>query len=158
MTRRVAYLSGSIAGLTYEAATEQRAKATELFRACGWDVLDPMRGKEILSSLKTIDESRSLELLGGLTPQAIVQRDFDDLRRADVMLVLSGEMASWGTAFEWAVAHFMLHKPIVVVVPQGAKTRDHPWCKSMAAKFAETVEEAVDFINTWFDRGYGLDG
>lgn len=142
--RRVIYLSGTIANLTYEEATSARNQTKELLAARGWDVLDPMRGKEILSTMKVIDEDQAKELLGGVTDAAIVQRDFDDVRRADAIIVLSGDKPSWGTAFEWSMAHFLFQKPVVVVCAANSTTRAHPWCKSMASYFAETVEEAVD--------------
>ncbi|KKT77678.1 MAG: hypothetical protein UW73_C0014G0001, partial [Microgenomates group bacterium GW2011_GWB1_44_8] len=49
--RRVVYLSGGIANLSYEEATTARNEIKEKLAARGWDSLDPMRGKEILSSL-----------------------------------------------------------------------------------------------------------
>lgn len=155
--RRVIYLSGTIANLTYDEATAKRNETTRRLTEKGWDVLDPMRGKEILSTLAIIDETKSKELLGGVTDAAIVQRDYDDVRRADAIIVLSGDKPSWGTAFEWAMAHFLFQKPVVVVASKDSPTRDHPWCKSMSSYFAETVEEAVEFIDRWLDRGYKLD-
>ncbi len=158
--RRVVYLSGRIANCTYEEATEARVRARDELARRGWDSLDPMRGKEILSSLATIDEEKASELLG-VTPTAIIQRDFDDVRRADALIVLSGDQPSWGTAYEWAIAHFLMHKPVVVVAPTsttgGRETRAHPWCKQMSSYFAETVDEAIEFLDRWFDRGYTLD-
>lgn len=155
--RRVIYLSGRIAGLTYDAAVAKRDEATKALNARNWDVLDPMRGKEILSTLAVIDEVESKKLLGEATDAAIVQRDFDDVRRADAIIVLSGDEPSWGTAFEWSLAYFHFQKPVVVVCSKDSPTRTHPWCLSMASAFFETVEEAILFIDTWLDRGYQLE-
>lgn len=154
--RRVVYLSGGIANLSYAEATIARNEAKLRLAARGWDSLDPMRGKEILSSLGTMDEKKATDLLG-VTPAAIIQRDFDDVRRADALLVLSGDRPSWGTAFEWAIAEFLYKKPVIVICAKDSTTRDHPWCKQMASYFAETVEEAIEFLDKWFDRGYVLD-
>ncbi len=153
--RRVVYLGGRIANLTYEEATAARNEIKQKLAALGWDTLDPMRGKEILSSLSTMDEKKATELLG-VTSTAIRQRDEDDVHRADVLLVLSGNTPSWGTAFEWEMAYGM-KKPIVVICGKDSPTRDHPWCKIMTSYFAETSDEAVEFINKWLDRGYLLD-
>lgn len=153
--RRVVYLSGGIANLSYEEATAARNESKAKLAERGWDSLDPMRGKEILSSLATMDEKKASDMLG-VTPTAILQRDYDDVRRADALLVLSGDRASWGTAFEWAIAHFELRKPVVVVCAKDSPTRDHPWCKQMTSYFAETVDEAIEFLDKWFDRGYSL--
>ena len=156
MARRVVYLSGRIGGLTYEEASASRNEAARLLHAAGWDTLDPMRGYEILSTLdeKPIKDDDTKRLLG-VTDQAILQRDEDDVRRSDVILIFSGDTPTWGTAFEWQMA-YTLKKPIVVIASKDAVSRGHPWCRSMASYFAETVEEAVQFITEWLDRGYSL--
>ena len=153
--RKVCYLGGTIANLSYKDATEHRNKIKAYLAERGWDSLDPMRGKEILSSVSIIEERDAVRLLG-VTDAAIIERDYDDLRRADVLIVLSGDKASWGTAFEWSIAHFQMHKPVVVVCAEDAPIRDHPWCKLMCSGFFSTMEAAVDFIDTWLDRGYTL--
>lgn len=153
--RRIVYLSGSIGGLTYDEAASPRDYATKLFVARGWDVLDPMRGYKILSTLERMDEGEEVQRLLGVTDTAITQRDRDDIKRSDVLLVFSGDRATWGTAFEWEMA-FNLSKPIVVICTPDSQTRKHPWCRTMCSYFAETVDEAVEFIDRWLDRGYQL--
>jgi len=156
MTRRVIYLAGMIGGLSYEEASVNRKQATNLLLERGWDVLDPMRGYEILSTLAVIEEGDKVKsLLGGVTDTAILQRDRDDIRRADLILIESGNKASWGTAFEFEFA-YSLGKPIVVICDKDSPTRNHPWCRTMSSYFAETVDEAVEFIDRWYDRGYQL--
>lgn len=152
--RRCVYLAGAIAGRTWEEASRDRDLAKRLLTAAGWDVLDPLRGKEILTTMDTIDERRAAELLG-VTPEAIVSRDRDDIRRADVVLILSGDTPSYGTLFEWEFAH-SLGKPVVVVA-SSPEVRSHPWCRTMASYFASTVEDGVRFIIEWLERGYALD-
>ena len=155
MARRIVYLSGSIGGLTYDEAANPRNKAAKLLNAIGWDTLDPMRGYQILSTLDVIKEGEQVQAMLGVTDAAIIQRDTDDVRRSDVLLVFSGDKASWGTGFEWQMA-YDLKKPIVVICSKDSPTRQHPWCRTMASYFAETIEEAVEFIDKWLDRGYQL--
>ena len=155
MARRIVYLSGSIGGLSYDEAANPRNKAAKLLNAIGWDTLDPMRGYQILSTLDVIKEGEQVQNMLGVTDAAIIQRDTDDVRRSDVLLVFSGNDASWGTAFEWQMA-YDLKKPIVVICDKDSPTRLHPWCRTMASYFAETIEEAVEFIDKWLDRGYQL--
>lgn len=154
--RRVVYLSGTIGGLTYEQATKDRNLATQLLLFADWDILDPMRGYDILSTVEVIEEGDGAKRLLGITDEAICQRDRDDIRRCDVLLVLTGDAPTWGTAFEIEFAH-SLGKPIVFVASATAKSRSHPWCRSMTSYFAETVEEAVEFIVRWYDREYKLE-
>lgn len=155
MARRVVYLAGSIGGLNYEQASAPRDAATNRLLKLGWDVLDPLRGYEILSTLETIEEGELVQGMLGVTDTAITQRDRDDIRRSDVLMILSGNKATWGTGFEWEFA-FNLGKPVVVVCEEDSKTRIHPWCRTMCSGFFTTVEEAVDFLDKWLDRGYQL--
>lgn len=153
--RRIVYLSGAIGGLTYSQAAGPRDLAAKLLNDIGWDTLDPMRGYDILSTLDVIEEGDGAKKLLGVTDAAILQRDTDDVRRSDVVLIFSGDKPSWGTAFEWQMA-YDLKKPIVVIASPTAAARSHPWCLSMASYFAETIEEAVEFIHRWLDRGYQI--
>jgi len=154
--RRAVYLSGTIGGLSYDEAASPRDYATNLLLKNGWDVLSPMRGYEILSTLETIEEGDVVQKLLGVTDLAITQRDRDDIRRSDVLLVFSGDQSSWGTSFEWEFAATALGKPVVVICSKDSPTRLHPWCRTMCSYFAETIDEAVDFIVRWLDRGYQL--
>ncbi len=156
MTRRVVYLSGRIEGLSYEDATADRNKAKDILSRYAWDVLDPMRNKESLKGQGEInDKLRSLD--PSLTDAAIIFRDLDDIRRADVVIVLSGSHASWGTAMEWSYAAITLGKPVVVVDSEGTG-RKSPWCRHHAVYFADSLDEAVIWIIRYLDRGYQLEG
>ena len=157
MARRTVYLAGTIGGLSYKEAASPRDLAASLLLRRGWDVLDPMRGYQILSTLETIEEGEQVQALLGVTDTAITQRDRDDIRRSDVLLVFSGDRATWGTAYEWEFA-YNLGKPIVVICAADSPTRKHPWCRTMCSYFAADVQEAVSFIDRWLDRGYRLDG
>lgn len=151
--RRVVYLSGALAGHTYQQAKTDHDKAASLLLARGWDILDPLRGREILSTLQQPMDGPETVALLGVTDAALIQRDEDDVHRADVVLILTGDYPSWGTAMEWAEAAILYHKPVVVV---GTKYKDHPWCKHYASYFAETVEDAINFLDSFLDRGYRL--
>jgi nucleoside 2-deoxyribosyltransferase len=151
--RRTVYLAGAISGLSFKAASASRERAAERLVQAGWDVLDPLRGKEILSTLSSIDEGEACRLLN-VTPYAIVSRDRDDIRRADVVLILSADTPSYGTLFEWEFA-YNCGKPIVVVASRD-DVKNHPWCQLMTTYFAKDVDDAVDFIIRWLDRGYRL--
>lgn len=144
--RKVVYLSGRIADLTYEEATKRRNRLRKLLEERGWQVLDPMEGKEILSSVKKIKEEEACELLG-VEDSAIIQRDLQDIHAASVILICSGNDPSWGTGMEWGFSAIALQKPVVVI---GLKHRDHPWCSHFASYFAKTEREAVAFMEEWF--------
>ncbi len=153
MTRRVVYLSGRIAGLSYVDASRDRNKAKEDLLAAGWDILDPMRPQHMLEGQDHI----TVDSDSNMTDASIVFRDLDDIRRADALIVLSGSQPSWGTAMEWSYAAITLGKPVVVVDPEETG-RDSPWCRRHAVYFAHTTREAVAWLIMYLDRGYQLEG
>jgi len=151
--RRCVYLSGRIEALKYAEAIRDRNTATELLVARKWDVLDPCRG-----GVENPKDGGFLD--GGMTSgqnldAAIIFRDLDDIRRADVVLVLTASEASWGTGMEWSYAAIALGKPVVAVDPD-RKGRNHPWLRHHCLFFADTIEEAVEWIDRFLDRGYRL--
>lgn len=141
----IVYLSGRIDHLTYEEAVAGRRKATEMLLNAGWDVLDPMRGKEALASAPLISAT-------GLSDAAIVYRDLDDIRRADVVLVLTASEPSYGTLMEWGIAAHEFAKPVVAVDPL-QRARQSPWCRYFTLHFADSIEDAVDWISSYLTHG-----
>jgi nucleoside 2-deoxyribosyltransferase len=152
--RRVVYLSGRIDQLGYAEAIRERQEAAEALLMVGWDVLDPTRGG--------VEDPKTGHFLDGTMTSgqnldaAIIFRDLDDIRRADVIMVLTASTPSWGTAMEWSYAAIALGKPVVAVDPEH-KGRQSPWCRAHCLFFADTIAEAVEWINQFLDRGYRLD-
>ena len=150
MTRRAVYLSGRIDGLHYDEAVAKRSEATKLLVAAGWDVLDPMRGKTDLTGGVITDGSTNR------SDAEIVLRDIDDMRRCDVMLVLTGDTPSYGTEMEWGYVGIALRKPIVAVDEAGT-ARKSPWPRYHTMFFGDTVAEACEWLIGNLDRDYQLD-
>ena len=151
MARRIVYLSGRMDGLSYEAASLARDRATELLLAAGWDVLNPMRG--VSPATAVIGDSTLVER--ELTDRAIIDRDQDDIRRANVLLYLTADDLSWGSMFEVAYAASPAASTPVVAV--ATNTPGSPWARFHVSKFCPTVDAAVAFIIDYYDRGYQLD-
>jgi hypothetical protein len=132
-------------GLSYEAASVLRNRATELLTAAGWEVLNPMRG--VSSSTTIIGDSTLVER--ELTDRAIIDRDHDDIRRANVLLYLTADNLSWGSMFEVAYAASPAASTPVVAVASTIPAS--PWARFHVSKFCPTVEEAVAFIIDYYD-------
>lgn len=121
------YLSGPIAGLSYDGATSWRATVAQYLASHKITALDPMRGKEYLRSVKVLTaQPDSDELMS--TAKAITTRDRFDCMRADLCLVnllQAGDLPrlSLGTIMEvgWADAARI---PIICARKPG--TYDHP--------------------------------
>lgn len=114
------YLAGNITGESYEEATLWRRQVTELIgdRAV---VLDPMRGKENLSSLTVIGPSDG-------DTEAIFHRDLEDVKSSDILLAyLSGP--SIGTLFELGYAYALGKHVIVCLEGPMRRYSQHPFLK-----------------------------
>lgn len=134
------YLSGPIAGLSYDGATSWRATVAAYLESYGITALDPMRGKEYLRGQKVLHaQPYDDELMS--TAKAITTRDRFDCMRADLCLVnllQAGDLPrlSLGTIMEvgWADAARI---PIICARKPG--TYDHPM-------FNEAIGFEVDNI------------
>jgi nucleoside 2-deoxyribosyltransferase len=129
------YLAGPIAGLGYAGATDWREFATCVLSDEDIVALSPMRGKQYLQDVGVIGSSHTRPDRPLSTPQAIVARDYFDVKRADLILVnlLGATRVSIGTMFE---AAWCLHwrKPLVLVMEESGNPHDH-WFVHQAAGF-----------------------
>lgn len=138
---RLVYLSGRIENLKYAEACRDREYATGILAEHGWGVLSPMRGTAVGDAGSTDVGGR----VQPFTPAAMVLRDCNDIDDCRVVLVLTGSAPSFGTVFEWGIAAHEYSKPVVVVDPDHV-SRNHPWCQYFSAYFADTLDEALEYI------------
>ena len=143
----IVYLAGSIAGLTGEEAREWRFLARDVLESVYQiDVRDPLRGKEALGTQSPISTDFTCYKHLGLfyESRAIMIRDFNDVKQADVLLVnlLGAVKPSLGTIMELAWAYAM-QKPAIVVIEESGNPHDnHPM-----------IHEAMGFRVTSLDEG-----
>ena len=144
---KVVYLSGPIAGLSYDDATKGwRAEAAQFFE---WyfphiQPLSPMRGKTFLKGLMELDSTPGkYESNPMSTSKGITYRDVNDVRMCDAMLVnfLGTERISIGTCIEFGVA-WEAKKPIVMVIEPG-NLHNHAMINTMAAYVTSSLEEGL---------------
>lgn len=134
------YLSGTIAGLTFEEANKWRSEVTEKLRDFGIQTLNPLRGRMFVNS----DEE-------GRDPYEIVQRDLRDLRDCDFVLAYM-DSPSVGTSMEIMQA-YSVEKKSVVLVSGNSKLLDHPWLRVTCTSMFETLDKAIEYIITrWADE------
>ena len=145
-TKRKIYLAGPITGLTYEEASRWR---WEVDRVLGdyFEIFSPMRDKE------NLQDAGQLTALGYedniLTREDVVfQRDRDDVRRSDIVLVNfeNAPKISVGTCVEmgWADAW---DKPIILVMPEGS-IYDHIFTRQISIVRVHTLDEAVQVLRS----------
>ncbi len=155
------YLAGPISGLTYEQATTWRAWVAEQLDEAV-ECMSPMRGKAWLkNSVKTL--ATFVKLSPGnthdaalVTPRAIVTRDLQDVRLANLLLVnftignsgpsLILPRVSVGTVYEIAVAKE--HNIPIVLVMKSGDVHYHPFITEAAGFVVEDLETAIQVVRS----------
>ena len=102
----------------------------------------PMRGKQHLVGTQKITGDA---FKNGLTIQEVIQRDLSDVEKVDVVLVLTGDNASWGTAAEFWYATWITRTPTLVI----AKNHVGGWLEYYATRIVPDFDAAVKVLQHW---------
>jgi nucleoside 2-deoxyribosyltransferase len=137
------YLAGPISGLKFFGATDWREFCVRELAKNGIQGLSPMRGKDYLLSVGTIN-SGSYDDHALSTQKAIVTRDRLDTTTSDlvIMNLLGAKKVSIGTMIElgWADANRV---PVVLVMEKKKNAHEHCMVREMCGFQVETLEEAL---------------
>jgi len=137
------YLSGSMAGLTYQEGTQWRDYVTNKLKDVA-NCLSPYRGKDFLKG-QVIKNQEYTQVMS--TPKAITIRDRWDTMNADVVLVNLTNCRSFsiGTIMEigWADA---ARVPIVAIIPQESEYFKHPILTQACAYIVQDLNEAINIV------------
>jgi hypothetical protein len=136
------YLAGRIANLSYDEAMAARYVMIKKLNEIGVKCRTPMRGKQHLVGTAKITEGA---FKNGLSIQEVIHRDLNDLREVDVVLILTGDDPSWGTAGEFYYCTWIINKPTLVV----AKNHVGGWMEHYATKIVPDFDAAVVTIKHW---------
>lgn len=158
MSKPLVYLAGAIAGLEFGAATDWRYQAQEALRDRGIETLNPMRAKNALGDQnggRISSNFHDYEANGAFfRSRGIMTRDFNDVKRCDVLLVNLLELAkpSLGTTMELAWA-YALQKPAVVAIEKRGNPHDnHPMIFEAIPFRVETLDEAIESVAIILNR------
>jgi len=120
------YLAGPITGLSWKDATEWRKNLIERFKDAGkathnYIALSPLRGKEYLENETDIKDGYMSHKMS--TPKAITERDLNDVRRSDLLIVnlKNATKISIGTIIEIGAAK-VLNIPIILIMEEPTRT------------------------------------
>lgn len=137
----IAYLAGPITGLSFDDCVDWREKMISLLpkEIVG---MSPLRGKKYLQGKNSIDSS--YEEIPLSSQKGITTRDYNDCKRADIIIVnLHGaKKVSIGTVMEiaWAKA-FQI--PVILIIDKEGNVHDHPMIRESIGFRVETLEEAA---------------
>jgi len=145
MKEFLVYTAGPITGLTYNDILGWREYVNEMVPE--WiSCISPLRGKHVLKDNpdKIAKDVHPDAILS--TGIAINQRDFNDIKRCDLVLVnlLGTTKVSIGTVMEiaWARA---FGKPVVLLLESG-NIHDHTLLKFPAGYITTDLDEAIDVV------------
>ena len=144
MHKRTIYLIGPIGGMSYEDATKWRLEAREVLEDIGYEVLDPMTGKECLKGETSIGVG--LGNANSVKNGYIYHSDLHRINRADVLLANLLKMSdkqSIGTFFEYGYGAAK-DKTIVTVTADPYVTA-HPFIAASSIVVA-SLEEAYELL------------
>lgn len=137
----IAYLAGPITGCSYDGAVDWRDEAKKRLATVGIAGMSPMRGKDYLLQETSIGDAYDDYVLS--CQRGIMSRDFNDCKRADVLIVnfVGAERASIGTAMEIAWA-FQNQTPVIAVMEERGNIHDHAMIREAINYRVTTLEEA----------------
>ncbi len=142
------YLSGPIAGLTYDQSEDWRTRAKALLDSDTIKTLSPLRAKEALRSVGAITGTGQeyAHLTPLATARGIMTRDRFDTMRSTVVLVnlFGAKKVSIGTVMEiaWADAARI---PIVLVMEPG-NIHEHVMISEAIGYRTTSLEEACEIV------------
>jgi len=154
MSKPLVYLAGAIAGQEYDDAADWRVKAASILEdSHNIKTLSPLRAKATLGQINngTIskDHNHYKDCGPFFTQKGILTRDFNDVKRADILLVnLRGlENFSVGTCIElgWA---YSFQKPVVVLIDKENIHHTHPMVAESLGPFQfDNLYDAIDAVH-----------
>lgn len=136
------YLAGPIRGLDYGSAVDWRDVAKGYLAQLGIDAYSPMRGKEHLRSVQSLDDDHDEHPLS--SARGILARDRWDCSRHDAVLVnlVGAERVSIGTTMEIAWADAKRIPVICAVEPEG-NVHEHSMLMGCVDFRVPTIAEAT---------------
>lgn len=137
------YLASPISGLSYGKTTEWRQTAIDFLKDFNIQGLSPMRCKEYLSQVTSIEDDYSQSPLS--SQRGIYARDRFDCHRADLVLVnlLGAHTISIGTVMEiaWAAQN---NTPVVLIIEKEGNIHEHSMLREACPFRVSTLQEGLD--------------
>jgi len=144
--RQLVYTAGPITGCDHSGATEWREFIREGLKPYEINTISPMRGKKALEPNQKYVAAITRGLTDPLcTSDGINTRDYNDVKRADLLIVnmLGAKKVSIGTVMEvaWARA---FGKPVILIMEEEGNVHDHWMFKFPCGFIVQTFEDAIE--------------
>ena len=151
-----AYLGGTLSGRSAEEVYQERRHAITCLNELGMVVYDPMREK--YDALRKRDDLSLDSTKITYEIAEITHRDLADIDDADMLIILTGDKASWGTALEFGYAVFGCHprKPVMLIGEKAFKSveqNQYAWHTRYATKVVPNIEAGCEWLKGfWLSR------
>lgn len=133
------YLAGSINGLDYDEATLWRKRLNKELTLKGFNVLDPMRGKDDLADKGIINDSKTI-----YQANHILRRDLWDIKHSDIIIanmINLGSLPMIGTLMELGTC-LIEHKSVCLFnVPK--EYTSHPFFYNFI--ICNNLQDVIDY-------------
>ncbi len=137
------YLAGPITGLSYNGTTEWRDHATNVLATFGIQGLSPMRHKDYLLNVTTIEDSYESSVMS--SQRGIYARDKYDCHRCDVVIVnlLGATKVSIGSVMEiaWAAQN---NTPVILVMEDKGNIHEHSMLREACPFRVNNLDNALE--------------
>lgn len=158
MIETIVYISGSMEGRPYSSVKKERDRATRMLTVAGFAVCDPLRHKDTHPD----EKHRAMNLAKTkFEITQIIDRDENDIKSCNAVLILTGDKPTSGTWFEFAMATYQCHIPVVVIAPKLRKRMDKEaggkafeWTSGKATKVVSNLSEAIDILQWLFTNRF----
>ncbi len=159
--RQKVYLSGPMAGLTQQEATDWREKVAHALRRASITPLSPMRDLTYRSKDSRISASNDVD--DGVrsfdpamtTDRGINTRDYNDTITSDLIFIylLGAKKVSIGTVIEIAWA-YERRIPTVVVMENEGNLHDHAMLRDMISYRVDTLDRGIEVALSVLNASY----
>lgn len=134
---KIVYLSGTITGRPKKEVLAERKRATDLLKAAGFLVFDPVSlEKNTPGANFKINHSKQ-------DMDVFIRKEKRAIENCHAMLLLTGDIPSDGSWMEAAYMRYKLNAPVIMVSPLRASGKLTSWSNVEMTKVVATVEEAI---------------
>lgn len=142
MSIKSVYLGGRIDGISYKEATETRDIIVKQLNAFGITCYNPMRGKDDMKDCVIIDKQHTK-----FEMQEIVSRDLFEIQKADALVIVSGDVPTWGTAMEagFVIGKYGIYQKPIFIYNKNSTDR-FGWAYFLATKVFNDINEMIAYI------------
>lgn len=137
------YLAGKMSGLTIEEMNKWRLKATKLLEQHNIKAINPVDYYNFELDSNTYNE---LE---------VKNFDLHLVRNCDLVLINLNHQGSIGTAIELHESYENYKIPVVAFATKENYAKAHPWVQCSINRCEETMEDAIDYVLSFYKEVIG---